>query len=67
MAILKKIFPVATGAAIGFAYWYFIGCNSGSCAITSTWQISTAYGALVGATFLLPGKSKKSNQQTENS
>jgi hypothetical protein len=58
MHILKKIFPLALGTALGFAYWYFIGCSSGSCPITSNWYTSTIYGALIGATFLLPAKKK---------
>lgn len=26
---------VLVGGLLGFAYYYFIGCNAGSCAITS--------------------------------
>ncbi|HEY9083585.1 MAG: hypothetical protein CMD31_13370 [Flavobacteriales bacterium] len=36
------------GAAAGYAYWYFIGCESGSCAITSVWYRTAAYGAFMG-------------------
>ncbi len=43
----RGLFTVA-GAVAGFAYYYFIGCASGSCPITSNPYISTAYGALVG-------------------
>jgi len=57
--ILKKVYPVLLGAGIGFAYYYFIGCTTGSCPIQSNPYLSTAYGALVGAAFLLPGKKKK--------
>lgn len=57
--LLKKVFPLVAGAGIGFAYWYFIGCTSGSCPITSTWYISTGYGALVGASWLLPTTKKR--------
>jgi len=39
------------GAALGFAYYYFIGCASGTCPITSNPYISTAYGALLGTLF----------------
>ena len=41
------IFTLA-GAAAGFLYWKFIGCNSGSCAIKSVWYWSTLWGASVG-------------------
>lgn len=36
------------GAAGGYAYYYFIGCASGSCAITSSPVNSTIYGVLMG-------------------
>lgn len=38
-----------TGSLLGFLYWQFIGCASGSCMITSKPVNSTLYGALVGA------------------
>ena len=39
---------IGIGALGGFSYWYFIGCNSGSCAITSSPLNSTLYGGLMG-------------------
>jgi ElaB/YqjD/DUF883 family membrane-anchored ribosome-binding protein len=36
------------GAALGFAYYRFVGCSTGGCPITSNPWISTAYGALIG-------------------
>ena len=62
----KKILPVIAGAALGFAYYYFIGCNSGTCAITSNPYISTAYGALIGLIFIFPTKRKTKNEESEN-
>ena len=42
-----------TGAIVGgvggFIYWKFIGCNSGTCAITSNPRNSTLYFAVTGA------------------
>jgi hypothetical protein len=32
----------------GYLYYYFIGCNSGTCPITSNPYISIVYGALMG-------------------
>ncbi|MDX9758194.1 MAG: DUF6132 family protein [Bacteroidota bacterium] len=58
MAIIKKLLPVFLGVAAGYAYWYFIGCNSGSCPITSNWYTSVIYGGIVGATWLLPTRRK---------
>ncbi|MCU0437438.1 MAG: DUF6132 family protein [Raineya sp.] len=36
------------GALAGYAYWYFVGCTSGTCAITSKPLNSTLYGSLMG-------------------
>lgn len=36
------------GAAGGFAYYYYVGCATGSCPITSNPWISTMYGAGMG-------------------
>jgi len=46
---LKLILGVALGGLAGFAYYYFIGCQSGGCPITSSPYISTGYGAVFGA------------------
>ena len=53
---------VIGGAALGFAYYYFIGCRTGTCAISSNPYISTAYGALVGAILAIPSRSKNSEK-----
>jgi hypothetical protein len=45
--IKRSVFTI-TGASAGFAYYYFIGCNSGTCPISSNPYISTAYGAVMG-------------------
>jgi hypothetical protein len=39
---------VILGSIGGYLYWQQIGCSSGTCAITSKWHNSTAYGALMG-------------------
>jgi hypothetical protein len=36
------------GATAGFVYWYYVGCNSGTCAITSSPINSTVYGGVMG-------------------
>lgn len=33
---------------LGYAYYFFIGCSSGSCAISSNPLNSTLYGAIMG-------------------
>ncbi len=50
------------GAGLGYAYYYFVGCQSGTCAITSNPINSTLYGALMGGILGSPSKQK---QQTE--
>lgn len=42
-------FGLVLGAAGGYLYYYYIGCSSGSCPITSRPVNSTLYGALMGA------------------
>ncbi len=39
---------LVAGAALGYAYYYFIGCNTGSCPITSKPWNSVFYGMLLG-------------------
>jgi len=49
--ILKHKLTIAgiiTGAIGGYLYYYFIGCVSGTCMITSKPVNSTLYGALMG-------------------
>ena len=46
--LLNVMLPIVIGAGGGFAYYYFIGCSSGSCPITSNPYISTVYGAIIG-------------------
>ena len=49
--ILKNkliVMGVILGAIGGYLYYYWIGCNSGGCAITSQPVNSTVYGAMMG-------------------
>ncbi len=45
--VRRVLFPLL-GAAGGFAYYWLVGCRTGSCPITGNPYISTAYGAFVG-------------------
>lgn len=51
------------GGIGGFAYYYFIGCNTGTCPITSNPYISTSYGMMMGLLLSIDSKkeSKKEN------
>ncbi len=42
------LFGSIIGGLLGFLYYYFIGCTSGTCAITSKPINSTIYGAILG-------------------
>ena len=52
----RAVFGVI-GAFGGFAYYYFIGCASGTCPIVSNPYISTGYGILMG--LMVPVAKKK--------
>ncbi len=39
---------ILVGGILGYAYYHFIGCTTGSCAITSKPLNSTAYGMVMG-------------------
>lgn len=60
---IKMLSGLGVGAVLGFAYYYYIGCASGTCAITSNPYISTAYGAMIGLVFIWPEKEKKSGSK----
>jgi C4-dicarboxylate transporter len=38
---------IVIGALAGYAYYFYVGCASGTCAITSKPLNSTVYGALM--------------------
>lgn len=44
--ILITIIGVIIGAVLGYAYYHYVGCASGTCAITSKPLNSTLYGAV---------------------
>jgi hypothetical protein len=53
------IIGIVLGAVAGFLYWKLVGCNTGTCMITSKWPNSTAYGAVTGGLFLSIFKKEK--------
>ncbi len=57
------------GAIAGYLYWKFVGCSSGTCAITSKPLNSTIYGAVMGSLlfgFFQPDKSKQVSSPEKN-
>ena len=47
-AIIITGIGVVVGAIAGYLYYFYIGCASGTCAITSKPLNSSLYGALMG-------------------
>lgn len=45
---LKPFLSVVIGGVAGYLYYYFVGCNSGQCAITSNPYNSVIFGGLLG-------------------
>lgn len=45
---ILTITGIMIGAIAGYLYFHFVGCNSGTCAITSKPLNSSLYGALMG-------------------
>ena len=44
----KQLAWIVGGGVAGFAWYYFVGCTTGSCPISSNPYISSGYGALMG-------------------
>jgi hypothetical protein len=45
---LKYLIGFVIGAVGGFSYYYFIGCKTGACPLTSNPFISTIWGGVIG-------------------
>ena len=43
----RRFFSIIIGGLTGYLYYYFVGCRTGTCAITSNPTISTIYGAVL--------------------
>ncbi len=52
---------VFVGGLLGFAYYYFVGCKSGTCPITSNPLITSGYGAVIGLLITSGGAKGKKN------
>jgi hypothetical protein len=42
------VLTTIAGAAVGYFYYRFVGCRSGTCPIWSHWYTATGYGAMLG-------------------
>lgn len=52
------------GAGAGWLYWYYVGCASGTCPITSSALNSTLYGILMGG--LIGGMFRREKSAIKN-
>jgi xanthine/uracil permease len=63
MQFIKKHFLTIIGILIGslggYAYYFFVGCASGTCAITSNPLNSTLYAAMMGGLLFSAFKKSK--------
>ncbi len=63
---LPMLIAAIVGAAGGYLYYRFVGCVSGSCAITSNPYISTLFGAVIGGLIggiITPGEKRPGEQK----
>jgi hypothetical protein len=62
-----ELLGLIVGSIGGWIYWYYVGCASGTCAITSSPVNSSLYGAFMGAVLLgmLKKETKKEEQKTQ--
>lgn len=44
----RPVLSVVVGGVGGYLYYHFVGCQSGSCAITSSPVMSTLWGGMMG-------------------
>jgi hypothetical protein len=56
------IIGAIAGAIGGYLYYHFVGCVSGTCAITSKPLNSSLYGAMMGGLFINMFKKEKTNK-----
>lgn len=57
-----EITGVIIGAIAGWCYWHFVGCASGTCAITSKPVNSSVYGAVLGGLLFSALKKNKTSK-----
>ncbi len=67
-SILKyklEIAGLVAGAIAGWCYWYYVGCASGTCMITSKPLNSSLYGAVMGVLLLSIFKKDKKTKKAK--
>ena len=61
-SILRAIALPLVGSAGGWLYYRYVGCTTGTCAVTSSLWLSTGFGYILGSLLypvLWPGRGKR--------
>jgi len=58
-SVLRVLTGVAIGGVLGFAYYWFVGCKTGTCRITGDPMLSSLYGSFMGLIWVFPFHRKK--------
>ena len=66
MRVVLLTVGILIGSVAGLLYWKFIGCESGSCSISSSPYISTLYGAILGGLLFSIFRIEKKDKQRVN-
>lgn len=53
---VRRALFLGLGALGGFLYYYFIGCSTGACPLTSNPYSSMGYGSVIGLVLSMDGK-----------
>ena len=59
----KPVMGITLGAFAGYLYYYFVGCKSGTCPITSSAWSTMLFGGFIGLS-LTNGPCKKSENKS---
>lgn len=63
---ISTLLFILAGMGGGFLYYRYVGCVTGSCAITSNPYVSTIYGGVIGALLgvaIMPNKKLQEEKQ----
>ncbi len=62
----RPVTGIVIGGVLGWMYYYFVGCRTGTCAITGNPVNSTLYGAMMGLIWVFPTGKKMGNPIKES-